>query len=170
MKVNDYSQVELTELEAFAALYTGKIVSLKDVYVDFVENYNRARAQNADDIPELKTLPEIKDSMELFDQANQHDWFMPKDAVKENLIEMLYGMCTTDQQRARVDQELTLFIQHDMLEVLFYCKYLVDTMRANNIVWGVGRGSSVASYVLYLVGIHRIDSMKYGLDINEFLK
>jgi DNA polymerase III alpha subunit len=54
--------------------------------------------------------------------------------------------------------------------LLFYLKYLVDAMRENKIVWGVGRGSSVASYVLYLIGVHRIDSIKYDLDIKEFLK
>jgi DNA polymerase III alpha subunit len=57
-----------------------------------------------------------------------------------------------------------------MFDLLFYLKYLVDTMRENKIVWGVGRGSSVASYVLYLIGVHKIDSIKYELDINEFLK
>jgi DNA polymerase III alpha subunit len=46
----------------------------------------------------------------------------------------------------------------------------VETMRVNNIVWGVGRGSSVASYVLYLIGVHKIDSMYYDLDIEEFLR
>jgi DNA polymerase III alpha subunit len=43
-------------------------------------------------------------------------------------------------------------------------------MHQNNVVWGVGRGSSVASYVLYLLGVHKIDSLKYNLDIHEFLK
>ena len=35
---------------------------------------------------------------------------------------------------------------------------------------GVGRGSSVASYILYLIGVHRIDSIKYNLDWKEFLR
>jgi DNA polymerase III alpha subunit len=43
-------------------------------------------------------------------------------------------------------------------------------MRANNIVWGVGRGSSVASYVLFLIGIHKVDSLYYDLPIEEFLR
>jgi DNA polymerase III alpha subunit len=43
-------------------------------------------------------------------------------------------------------------------------------MRKNNILWGVGRGSSVASFVLYLIGIHRINSLFYNLPIEEFLK
>jgi len=47
---------------------------------------------------------------------------------------------------------------------------MVDTFRKNNVVWGVGRGSSVSSYVLYLLGVHRVDSIKYKLNINEFLR
>jgi DNA polymerase III alpha subunit len=53
---------------------------------------------------------------------------------------------------------------------LRYLKYLVDTLKSNNMIWGVGRGSSVASYVLYLLGVHRIDSMFYDLDAREFLR
>jgi DNA polymerase III alpha subunit len=49
-------------------------------------------------------------------------------------------------------------------------KYIVDTLRANNVVWGVGRGSSVASYVLHLIGVHKIDSVKYDIPIEEFFK
>ena len=94
---------------------------------------------------------------------------MPHDYYP-NIIEMLYGMCETQTQMERVTLELELFIQHGMFEVLVYLKYLVDTLRANNIVWGVGRGSSVASYCLYLIGVHKIDSIKYDLDIHEFLK
>ena len=70
----------------------------------------------------------------------------------------------------RVQSELVLFRQLNMIPLLKYIKYLVDTMRENKVVWGVGRGSSVASYVLYLIGVHKIDSIKYELDINEFLK
>ena len=57
-----------------------------------------------------------------------------------------------------------------MLDLLNYMIYLVDFMRENKIVWGVGRGSSVASYVLYLIGVHKIDSLYYDLDVAEFLR
>ena len=43
-------------------------------------------------------------------------------------------------------------------------------MQENNLIWGVGRGSSVASYVLYKLGVHRIDSIFYDLDPGEFLR
>jgi DNA polymerase III alpha subunit len=69
-----------------------------------------------------------------------------------------------------VGQELLLYSERDLFPLLQYLKYLVDTLRANKIVWGVGRGSSVASYVLYLLGVHKINSIKYELEIDEFLK
>jgi DNA polymerase III alpha subunit len=70
----------------------------------------------------------------------------------------------------RVQEELTAFAERGMEDLLRYMIYLVDFMRENDIVWGVGRGSSVASYVLYLIGVHRINSIQYGLDWREFLR
>jgi DNA polymerase III alpha subunit len=75
-----------------------------------------------------------------------------------------------DPEHGRVEQELRLFNKHNMIPVLNAMKYIVDTLRANNIVWGVGRGSSVASYVLHIIGVHKIDSVKYNIPIEEFFK
>jgi DNA polymerase III alpha subunit len=86
-----------------------------------------------------------------------------------DIEQFLVDQCPKQNYERLVD-ELVLFRQYNMIAVLKYCKYLVDTMRKHNIIWGVGRGSSVASYVLYLIGIHKIDSIKYNLDIREFLK
>jgi DNA polymerase III alpha subunit len=172
VKIDNYSRVTISEQEAFEAIYNGKLKSLDGVIVNCnIGQYNEAVSQNADRIAKLQLAEDLTDvSIEMFDKSNQCDWFMPEDAVHENLVEMLYGLCKTEEHRKRVDDELTLFIQHGMFDLLFYLKYLVDTMRQHNIVWGVGRGSSVASYVLYLIGVHKIDSIKYDLDIKEFLK
>lgn len=70
----------------------------------------------------------------------------------------------------RVEQELELFAARNLFPVLQLLIYIVDVLRENNIVWGVGRGSSTSSYVLYLIGIHKINSIKYNLKIEEFLK
>ena len=76
----------------------------------------------------------------------------------------------TEEEMQRAGQELLLYQEREMFVLLKYLKYLVDTMRSNNIVWGVGRGSSVSSFVLFLIGVHKINSLYYGLDIDEFLK
>jgi DNA polymerase III alpha subunit len=174
MKTTEYGQAVLNTTDVFNGLYSGKIVDLGNIFLDDpteVKKFHDSVKKNFDDFNSPKEFYK-SDIMSVaeFDQANQMRWFMPEDCVHENLVEMLYGMCKTDEQVERVSQELELFIQHGMMDLLFYLKYLVDTMRTHNVVWGVGRGSSVASYVLYLIGVHRIDSIKYKLDIHEFLK
>lgn len=173
MKINDYGQVTITTDEAFQSLYTGKINTLELVFVDDdleISKYNSAKLINADRISDLHYLPKTDLSITDFDKLNQSKWFMPNAYVDLDIADFLLDQCQTKEQEDRVIEELALYFQYNMIDVLKYCKYLVDTMRENNIVWGVGRGSSVASYCLYLLGIHKIDSIKFELDVNEFLK
>jgi DNA polymerase III alpha subunit len=172
MKINSYGQVEISADEAFQSLYFGKIDNLKNVYIEDADRlrFNQARELNGDRFTELEQLVLPDMSVEEFDQQNQSQWFMPEEYRLYDIIDWLYCECQTLEQKERVTKELKLFVQHDMILLLKYVKYLVDTMRKNNIVWGVGRGSSVASYVLYLIGIHKVDSLKFSLDIKEFLK
>jgi DNA polymerase III alpha subunit len=174
MRSDNYGQLILNTDDAFKALYSGKIKSLDKILFDDtaeIKQFNAAVKENFEHTALLKIYqqPADVDSLELFDKANQSNWFMP-DNYCPDLIQQIYGMCETDEQRDRVSSELELFIQHGMLDLLYYLKYLVDTMREHQLIWGVGRGSSVASYVLYLIGIHKVDSIKYKLDIHEFLK
>jgi len=97
-------------------------------------------------------------------------WFIPEDYRTMDILDWLYQRCPTPEIRERVVEELRLFAKHDMISVLKTMKYVVDTLRANNVVWGVGRGSSVASYVLHIIGVHKIDSIKYNIPIEEFFK
>jgi DNA polymerase III alpha subunit len=107
--------------------------------------------------------PQIKNNVD------KYHWFIPSEYQNMDIEEFLVTQCP-EQNYDRLVKELELFRQNDMISVLKTMKYIVDTLRANNIVWGVGRGSSVASYVLHLIGIHKIDSVKYNLPIDEFFK
>lgn len=97
------------------------------------------------------------------------NWFIPQEYKDMDIEGFLVDQCPTENYD-RLMQELELYHKNDMISVLKTMKFIVDTLRANNIVWGVGRGSSVASYVLYLIGVHKIDSIKYNLPIEEFFK
>jgi DNA polymerase-3 subunit alpha len=79
-------------------------------------------------------------------------------------------LCESDAELQRCGQELMMFQERDLFNLLRYLKYLVDTMTQNRLIWGVGRGSSVASFVLYKLGVHRINSLHYELDPAEFLR
>jgi len=172
MKIDEYGQVILTTDDVLQGLYSGRLTDLAGITLadsDEVQKFQNAIKKNYNKFHTASIYQKPNVDVKQFDAEMQENWFMPEDYYP-NLVEMLYGLCETDQQKDRVNEELELFIQHGMLDLLFYLKYLVDTMRSNNIVWGVGRGSSVASYVLYLLGVHKVDSLKYGLDIREFLK
>ena len=95
---------------------------------------------------------------------------MPEKYKQLDIAEYLLNLCKTDAQLQRVGKELLLYQERGMFDLLCFLVYIVDTMRNENVVWGVGRGSSVASYVLYLIGVHKIDSLYYELDIEEFLR
>ena len=172
MNIDKYGAVFLTREELFEALYSGKIKNLEGIYLDedSVDTFNHSLNINKDDFKSLKKYQAPTEDLEFFDEANQCTWFMPDEYLSFPIHQWLSDQCKTEEELARVDEELLLFIQHGMFDLLFYLKYLVDTMKENKIVWGVGRGSSVASYVLYLIGVHRINSIKYNLDIKEFLK
>jgi len=70
----------------------------------------------------------------------------------------------------RVKQEFKLYEQLNLTIVLQTMVYIIDIFKKNNVVWGVGRGSSVSSYILYLLEVHDVDSVLFDLDFNEFLR
>ena len=95
---------------------------------------------------------------------------MPDSYKELDISQWILDRCNGPAELQRAGEELILYQERNLFDLLKYLKYLVDVMRENNILWGVGRGSSVASYCLYLIGIHKINSIKYNLDIDEFLK
>jgi len=81
-----------------------------------------------------------------FDKICQSDWFMPEEYKKLDIEEILVTLCPKENYQ-RLIEELEEFRERNMLDLLRVLKYTVDTLKTNSIVWGVGRGSSVASYV-----------------------
>ena len=109
-------------------------------------------------------------STEQFDLQCQQNWHMPAEYKTLDIAEFVLSQCDNDDELQRCGQELLLYQERNLFDLLRYLKYLVDTMTQNQVIWGVGRGSSVASHVLYKLGVHRIDSLYYNLDVTEFLR
>mgnify|MGYP006150061661 FL=1 len=144
--------------------------SVRDVIVEDTKPINIYNQWcNTFDLEELINAKQ-EDSTNTFVEECLRDWNMPDSYLSINIHEWLMERCTTAQQRDRVYTELLEYEKRGMIIVLKFLLYLVETCDKNDIVLGVGRGSSVASYCLYLLGIHCVDSIKYELDIKEFLK
>jgi DNA polymerase III alpha subunit len=117
------------------------------------------------------TFPDHSDiSVPDWDNLQQQNWHMPQQYKDIDIAEHVLNLCRSDAELQRVGHELLMYQERNLFDLLRYLHYLVDTMKQNRVIWGVGRGSSVASYVLYLLGVHRIDSMFYDLDPSEFLR
>lgn len=122
--------------------------------------------------PSLIKYDKLIESMETadYDKSCQSRWLMPEEYMNLDIAEYVLSLCNSDAELQRCGHELLMYQERDMFNLLKYLKWLVDTMTQNNLIWGVGRGSSVASYVLYKLGVHRIDSLYYELDPAEFLR
>jgi DNA polymerase-3 subunit alpha len=95
---------------------------------------------------------------------------MPEFYKKLDIEKFVLDQCQTAEETQRVNDELMLYKSRNLIPVLQYIKYVVDTMRENSIVWGVGRGSSLSSFILFLIGINKVNPITHNLDIHEFLR
>lgn len=171
MKYNNYGQAYTTQDELCELLYKNPKLDLSRFHVDDPRSYNQAVRELYAELPVLTQFDHIQTlTVEEFDQRQQNNWHMPEQYKQLDIAKWVLEQCSTDAELQRCGHELLLFQARNLLTLLQYLKYLVDTLRTNKIVWGVGRGSSVSSYVLYKIGVHKIDSLYYDLDPAEFLK
>jgi DNA polymerase III alpha subunit len=87
-----------------------------------------------------------------------------------DIAQYVLSKCADQNELQRAGQELLEYQNRNLFGMLCYLKYLVDQARENNVVLGVGRGSSVASFVLFVLGVHRVHSLRHNLDFAEFMR
>ena len=170
---NKFGEMIFNEDDVCDLLMQGRTVdSLKHTKVDASVNLEKASLL-LDCIPALinhDTLNDEQESLEEFDSRLQQTWHMPDSYKDMDIAQYVLDQCNNEAELQRCGQELLLFQERGLFELLKFLKYLVDTMTKNRVIWGVGRGSSVASYVLYKLKVHRINSLYYNLDPSEFLR
>ena len=168
-KINDHGDVIFSEEDVIELLYTDPDFDISKLYLDSIHKYSDSLKELGVDLPVINTAPK-RPKPEIFDKENCDNWHMPNKYYQINVLEWLLEKCQNDEEKVRVQMEYDLFEKKKFIRVLQFLIYFVDTLRANNMVWGVGRGSSVASFCLFLIGVHKINPMLYNLDITEFLR
>jgi DNA polymerase III alpha subunit len=168
MIIDNFGQHIFNEKDICNLYMTDPNRQLKSLLVKEVINFDSEL--DLQKLPELLEYQTSDQTIEEFDNIRSNEWFMPGEYKNFDIAKWILEQCKTDEELQRAGEELIMFQERDMFILLQYLKYLVDTMRKHNIVWGVGRGSSIASFVLYLIGVHRINSLYYQISINEFLK
>ena len=173
MKTNKFGEMIFNEQDVFNFVMSGHdVTKLNKMIVDPPLDLETA-ALILGDIPAFMNYNDYTEdnlSVEEWDHRNQERWFMPEEYKQLDIAKHVLELCKTDAELQRVGEELLLYQERDLFNLLRYLKYLVDVMTEHRLIWGVGRGSSIASYVLYLLGVHRVNSMYYELNPQEFLR
>ena len=168
-KINEHGDVIFSEEDAIDLLYNDPNFDIAKLYFNDIEKYTDSLKELGTNLPVINTAPKRPDIVE-FDKSNCEKWHMPEKYYQINVLQWLLDKCQNDEEKLRVQMEYDLFEKKNFIRVLQFLIYFVDTLRASNMVWGVGRGSSVASFCLFLIGVHKINPLLYNLDITEFLR
>jgi DNA polymerase III alpha subunit len=170
MKRDQFGQISFDIGEVAEMLHSNPDVDFTNLQVQNPNLYNASVARYFGELPALKEYRPLTVDIEEFDRINQSQWYMPEEYRKLDIAEWVLSQCQTQEELQRSGKELLMFQERNLTDLLRFLKYFVDTMRNNKVVWGLGRGSSVSSFVLYLIGIHKINSIYYDLDVEEFLR
>ena len=138
-------------------LYRGQ--DLSDVAFDNIDLFNKFATEL-----EISPISDISLISKDFNMPLHYKELDVEKYIHEKLVQR------DPDEIGRVEMELAMYKERGLFPVLQLLIWIVDTMRKHNLVWGVGRGSSVSSFLLYILGVHKVDSYKYGLDIKEFLR
>jgi DNA polymerase III alpha subunit len=170
IKINEYGDCIYSEDEIIEQLYSNPQLDITNLFIQTANQYNESLKKIGIDLPFLKEEPNHSETATEFDQRLQKIWFMPDEYNNINTLQYLLDRCQTQEEKDRVVSEHEIFEKKGFIKVLQFLIYFIDTLRKNNIVWGVGRGSSVASFCLFLIGVHKINPLQHNLDHREFLR
>ena len=172
MQIDEYGRCYYSIKDIIELLYNRPDFDISDVAIEKTESekWNRYCQDLLDEMKVVSDHHTITADIEEFHKMRLGSWFMPKEYIEFNIEKYVLGQCTNSKETQRVKDELMMFEERNLIIVLKYIKYVVDTMRTNKIVWGVGRGSSLASFVLFLIGINKVNPLLHNLDIHEFLR
>ena len=70
----------------------------------------------------------------------------------------------------RVELELEYFIRTENIPFIIDLIHLIAKFEEDGVVWGVGRGSSCASLLMYILRVTDIDPLKYDIPFSELSK
>ena len=104
-------------------------------------------------------------------------WSLPDRYIYLDLDEYLEGLADKvkrdelyERRLARLAEEIDLFLKLGLHDVLRGLIFIVEELTRQGVVWGVGRGSSCSSYLLYLIGLHEVDPVRFDIPITDFIR
>jgi DNA polymerase III alpha subunit len=175
-----------TDLSDYTLWYDGVIEvdprHLEDLFLKDVDPKKIAVRSLTPDVVKYNRLAKdkITTKEEIDPDKISFDWKIPPEYLAIDVVEYVWNAFWAKQPKIapkdeftridRIERELREYDARGLLDILRVLIYTVDMFKQHKVVWGVGRGSSCASYVLYLLGVHSVDPIKYAIPLEEFFK
>jgi DNA polymerase III alpha subunit len=172
IKRDKFGQMIFTCDQISDCLLINPRLKIQDFYVFEHREYSKSVHEllTGFDIPKIYDISELEKSQVEVDNQYQNHWLVPGDYINLDILTWLLNQAPDQLAKDRVLLEYALYEKYKLIDFLRFLKYMTDVLKANNIIQGVGRGSSVSSYCLFLMGVHKINPLRYDLDITEFLR
>jgi hypothetical protein len=104
-------------------------------------------------------------------------WKLPEPYVSLDVREVVLaeaefrlGATCSDAYVDRLLLELDEMEKRGMYDFVRALIFIRDRFTEHGVIMGVGRGSSCASLVLFVLGLHRVDPVLHDIPLGEFLK
>lgn len=135
------------------------------------------------EIPETKVFNNKVDESQEFAKKVEYplsyDWIIPE--FYQSLDVFSYVLSKLDafinnehpayqKYLDRICIELEYFEDTNSMDFVRCVIFTLEEMTSRGLFWGVGRGSSCACLVFFLLDLHKIDPIKYNLPLNDFFK
>lgn len=97
-------------------------------------------------------------------------WKIPEEYLKLDLDSMILEKARAlgSSYESRAQQELIEIQKRNLGSLFRTLVYVIDTLKDTKTLWGVGRGSSCASLVLFILGLHKVDPVRFNIPLEEF--
>lgn len=149
------------------------VVNPEDLPKFLLKGIMPSQLQVTEITPEISAFNDLSDEtiLEFTEEVLnlKYDWQIPKEYLQLDLIDFFSKFITVENEQ-RIITELSIIIDRKLENHIRTIIYLVDYLTENNILWGLGRGSSCACYLLFLIGLHSVDCLKYNISYEEFFK
>jgi len=174
MITDEYGNCLFATKEALDLIYSGE--SINQMMLDDPTETSRYNA-NATHFELDRILKPLQINMPVdeYHALLSSTWLIPENYANMDIEvyltnQLIQRKLNSDLYIGRLADELTEYRDRNMIQILLYLVYAMDVCKEVNLVTGIGRGSSVSSLVLYLIGTHHIDPVKYNLSYKEFLR
>ena len=120
-------------------------------------------------LPKFVIDAKYKEAVNLTPQASNSDFLEALCQRGFEKLKLTKATSTYLEYETRIKYELSIMQELGFIDYMLMVWDVINFCKENNIPTGLGRGSAAGSLVLYLIGVTRVDPIKYGLYFERFI-